>query len=213
MTWRTRVKICGVTDPANAAGVVAAGADFLGLNFWPESRRYLEPARVDSVVIAARAAGPIQLVGVFVNADLATLRGAVAAHRLDVVQLHGDEDPHAVRAISAALGIPVWKAVALGEASELDALQAWDVDALVLDTASPGRGGSGIAFDWALAAEARTRSPGRRFVLAGGLTPQTVAEAIAVVRPWAVDVASGVEWAPGSKDLAAVAAFVTAARL
>ncbi len=228
---KPRVKICGVTDPANASGCVAAGADFLGLNFWPGSKRYLAAEHATAVVNAARAAGPIQLVGVFVDADLDTIRAAVVAYHLDIVQLHGAEDPDAARAVSAALGVPVWKAIGMAGAAALEHLPLWDladpaglagrdaaarrslIDALVLDTATPGHGGSGAAFDWALAAAAKARIPGRRFVLAGGLTPGNVAAAIAVAHPWAVDVASGVESAPGVKDLSAVASFVSAARI
>ncbi|HET9622139.1 MAG TPA: phosphoribosylanthranilate isomerase, partial [Kofleriaceae bacterium] len=126
--------------------------------------------------------------------------------------LHGDETPDDVALVARATGLPVWKAIAVGSAADLDDLERWPADALLLDAPSAGRGGAGVTFDWALAALARTRYPARRFVLAGGLTPDNVGAAIAATAPWAVDVASGVEHAPGRKDPAKVRAFVSAVR-
>jgi len=208
----TKIKICGVTQPDDAARVAAAGVDFLGLNFWPRSKRYLPPDRAPAVAAAARAAGPARLVGVFVNATRDELVAIARAVALDVIQLHGDETPDAAAAIARATGRPVWKAIAAGAAHNLAALDAWPVEAILLDTPAVGRGGSGATFDWRLARDARDRHPARALVLAGGLAPHNVAAAIAEVAPWAVDVASGVESAPGVKDAAKVAAFVAAVR-
>jgi phosphoribosylanthranilate isomerase len=208
----TRIKICGVTLADDAARVAAAGADFLGLNFWPGSKRYLAPDRAPAIAAAARGAGRIAVVGVFVNAALADITALAGAVALDVIQLHGDESPDAARAVAAATGRPVWKALAAGAAGALAQLDAWPVDAILLDAPAAGRGGSGQVFDWQLARDARRAHPALRLVLAGGLGPDNVAAAIAAVAPWAVDVASGVESAPGVKDPAKLAAFLAAAR-
>ena len=208
----TRVKICGVTLADDAARVAAAGVDFIGLNFWPKSRRYLAPERAPIVAAAARAAGQARLVGVFVEPEVDEVLAIAARVELDVIQLHGDETPEACEQIAAALYRPVWKAIAVGGPKDLTRLEAWPADALLLDAPSRGRGGAGTTFDHALAREARERYPARHFVLAGGLDPSNVAAAIALVEPWAVDVASGVEAAPGIKDPAKLAAFLAAVR-
>jgi phosphoribosylanthranilate isomerase len=208
----TKVKICGVTRPDDAAWVAATGVEFIGLNFWPRSKRHLPVARAPEVAAAARAAGPAQLVGLFVNAALAEIAEAAQRLALDIIQLHGDETAGEVAAIARATGLPVWKAIAVGAAADLAQLAGWPVQAILLDAPSAGRGGSGQVFDWQLARGARREDPARRLVLAGGLDPGNVAAAIAAVAPWAVDVASGVESAPGIKDRAKVAAFVAEAR-
>jgi phosphoribosylanthranilate isomerase len=209
----TRVKICGVTQLDDAARASAAGADFVGLNFWEKSRRRVALDRAAGLAAAVRGAGAAKVVGVFVDADLAAVATVLAAVDLDILQLHGDEPPELVTAIGAAAQRPIWKAVPVGAQAALDALERWPADAILLDTPTPGRGGSGVAFDWSLAREARRRYPARSFLLAGGLTPSNVAAAIADVQPWAVDVASGVEAAPGIKDAAKLAAFIAAARI
>lgn len=208
----TKIKICGVTQPDDAARVAATGVEFLGLNFWPRSKRYLAPDHALAVATAARGAGPARLVGVFVNATRAEIVAIARDLGLDVIQLHGDETPDQAAAIAQATRTPVWKAVAVGVARDLDALPSWSVDAIVLDAPAIGRGGAGQVFDWSFARDARQRHPARRLVLAGGLAPHNVGAAIAAVAPWAVDVASGVEAAPGHKDSAKVAAFVAAVR-
>jgi phosphoribosylanthranilate isomerase len=208
-----KIKVCGVTLPDDAAMVAAAGVDFIGLNFWPRSRRHVDPERVHLVAAAARAVNPaIQLVGLFVDAHVDEIVELHRAIGLDRVQLHGDEHPDHCRAIAAATQLPVWKAIAVRGPKDLAALADWPVEAILLDAPSAGRGGSGTTFDWTLAAEVVARHPKVAVVLAGGLTPDNVGGAIARVRPWAVDVASGVERAPGVKDAARVKAFVDAAR-
>ncbi|MBP6631836.1 MAG: phosphoribosylanthranilate isomerase [Kofleriaceae bacterium] len=216
-----RTKICGLTRVDDVEVVAAAGADFVGLNLWSGSKRGVTPGVAATLAAAARAAprpaghGPLQVVLLFVDAGLAELVAAAARCGADVVQLHGDETVAQVAAVRAALPttVALWRALAVAGPADVApaALAAWPVDALVLDAPSPGRGGSGRGFDWALAAAAvaATATP---IVLAGGLHPGNVGAAITAARPWAVDVASGVEQAPGHKDAARVAAFVAAAR-
>jgi phosphoribosylanthranilate isomerase len=204
----TKIKICGVTRSDDAARAAGAGVDFLGLNFWPSSKRYLAPGAAPEVAAAARAAGTAELVGVFVNAAIDHIAAVAREDGLDVIQLHGDETADDVRAIRQATGRPVWKAIAVAEPRDLASLDGWTVDAFLLDAPTAGRGGGGVVFDWSLVGDAR----GYRVVLAGGLGPHNVGAAIAAVAPWAVDVASGIESAPGIKDAAKLAAFVAGAR-
>ncbi|MDX2091724.1 MAG: phosphoribosylanthranilate isomerase [Kofleriaceae bacterium] len=207
-----RTKICGVTLPDDAAHAAAAGADYLGLNFWPSSKRYLAAEHAPLVADAARAAGVIQLVGVFVDARLDDIVAIAAAVSLDVIQLHGSESAADVAKVAAATRRPVWKAIPVASYADVQRLETWVTEAVLLDTPSAGRGGSGATFDWSLARRARQAYPARRLVLAGGLDPTNVARAVAEVAPFAVDVASGVEAAPGIKDPAKVTAFIAAAR-
>jgi len=208
-----RVKICGITTAADAAVAAEAGADFIGLNFWSRSKRRVDPAHAASLAAAARAArADIGVVGLFVDPTREEVAAAVAAVRLDAIQLHGDEDAATVGALAALAGAPVWKAVAVATSEDIAALDRWPVDTVLLDAPSAGRGGSGQRFDWGLARAAVARHRQLRIVLAGGLGPDNVAAAIAEVTPWAVDVASGVEIAPGQKDPERVRAFVRAAR-
>jgi phosphoribosylanthranilate isomerase len=237
-----RIKICGVTLPDDAARVAAAGADFIGLNFWPRSKRYVTLERAPLLAAAARAAGAVKLVGVFVDATIEQITAACGRVELDVIQLHGDERADTCTKLGSTLYRPIWKALPIGHSRDLEGLDYWQVDALLLDApaarvrharpdistelaarvrhARPdlgtelaaARGGAGARFDHQLARAARERYPTRKFVLAGGLDPGNVAEAIALVQPWAVDVASGVEAAPGIKDAGKLAAFVAAVR-
>lgn len=208
----TRIKVCGVTLADDAARVAAAGVDFVGLNFWPRSKRHVTVERAPMLAAAARAAGPARIVGVFVDASAEDIRAVMSRVELDAIQLHGDEDSEACRRIATATYRPVWKAVPVTSVRDIERLDAWPADAILLDAPTPGRGGAGARFDHALAREARERHPALNVVLAGGLTPETVASAIALVDPWAVDVASGVEAAPGVKDPAKLEAFVAAVR-
>lgn len=214
----TRVKLCGFTRPDDAAHAVRAGADYLGLNFWPHSKRAIDVPQAKAITAAARLAGHIQIVGVFVDATAPEIATIVQAVGLDLVQVHGDEDPDTIAAIRALANVPVWKALGVAGPAAIDGLARWiELDvapaALLLDTATAGRGGSGTVFDWTLAGDAVRRYPDATIVLAGGLTPVNVRAAIATARPWAVDVASGIESAPGVKDAALVTAFVNAVRL
>ncbi len=209
----TQIKICGVTLPDDAARIASAGVDFIGLNFWPKSRRYLAPERAPMLASVVRSTGSAKLVGVFVDPELDEIRAVASSVDLDVIQLHGDESPDRVAEIGKELGRPVWKAVPVGSARDIEHLHVWPAEALLLDAPVPGRGGAGTTFDWRVAREARDRFPTRRLVLAGGLAPDNVATAIQTVQPWAVDVASGVEAAPGVKDPAKLDAFIAAVRL
>lgn len=207
-----KIKICGVTQLDDAARVGAAGVDFIGLNFWPRSKRCVDLDRAAAIAAVVRAAGAAQLVGVFVDATADEVAAVMAHVDLDLIQLHGDETPHDVMAVANAARRPVWKAIAAGAPGDVAHLEAWPADAILLDAPSAGKGGAGVAFDWSLACDARARFPARRLVLAGGLRADNVGAAIAAVQPWGVDVASGVESAPGVKDADKVAAFVAAVR-
>jgi phosphoribosylanthranilate isomerase len=208
----TRIKICGVTLADDAARVAALGVDYIGFNFWPKSKRYLSPDRAPLLAAVARSTGPVKIVGLFVDADPQEITDICAQVHLDVLQLHGDESPDDVGRIGAATKQPIWKAIAVSSARDLDRLEAWPCDAILLDAPTPQRGGAGKPFDWALAAAARRSYPARKLVLAGGLDASSVGAAIAQLAPWAVDVASGVEAAPGVKDPAKLEAFVAAVR-
>lgn len=177
----TQIKICGITRNEDAALAIALGADFLGFIFVPESPRYVGPED-------APQTDGVKRVGVFRNAPLAVMQKAVRAAQLDYVQLHGDESDDVVR----ALEVPVIRAIPVaGTVPHIESSAQW----LLFDHASGG--GRGKTFDWhVLRGYARTKP----FLLAGGLTPDNVAEAIAIARPDAVDVSSGVESAAGIKD-------------
>ncbi|MDR7554973.1 MAG: phosphoribosylanthranilate isomerase [Armatimonadota bacterium] len=200
-----RVKICGITDAAEAEAAAAAGADAVGFVFAP-SRRQIDAVRARQV--AAALPPFVTRVGVVVNEPLERLRALVEAVGLDAVQLHGDEPPAYCAAV-ATWGVTVIKAVPVVGPLDLEGLRAYRAAAVLLDAHRPGqRGGTGQAFDWRLAAPvARVL----RVVLSGGLRPETVADAVRVVRPYAVDVSSGVE-TDGRKDPRKMAAFVAAAR-
>jgi len=200
---QVRVKICGITRVEDALLAVRLGADALGFNFWPESKRYVSPSAASAIV--ARLPPFVTSVGVFVNQPEAELRAIAAESGVQVFQLHGDEPPD----LCSRLPLPVIKAIAVDEVRTLSRLLSYEVSAFLLDTPSRGFGGSGVPFDWSLAEGVSEAAP---VVLAGGLTPENVAEAIRAVRPYAVDVASGVESAPGVKDPARLARFIAAAR-
>lgn len=216
------VKICGVTRPADAAAAVAAGADWLGLNFWPGSRRVVDREAARACARAARAAAAgreLTLVGVFVNQGEDEIAEIARGLGLDLVQLHGDEPPEVCAALGArgrGAGFRVVKAVAVRADPDVAQVLAYEVDALLVDAPCPGYGGSGQTGDWALAravvAACERRARPCPVILAGGLRAENVAAAVAQVRPGGVDVASGVESAPGIKDGARMQAFVERAR-
>jgi len=208
----TRIKICGVTLPDDAARVASAGVDFIGLNFWERSKRHVDPERAPLLASVVCSAGEAKIVGGFVDPELDGIQEIVARADLDVIQLHGDESPDFVKQVSLAVYRPVWKALPVRTSKDVAHLDQWPAEALLLDAPTPGRGGAGASFDWQLAREARERFPKVHIVLAGGLRPDNVAPAIEQVEPWAVDVASGVEAAPGVKDAAKLDAFFAAVR-
>lgn len=197
-----RVKICGITRPEDALVAEAAGADAVGMVFAPSSRRRVSLAAAEEI---CSALGPlIARVGVFVDADRDEVVGLARRLRLSAVQLHGRETPEYARRLAREVGVV--RAVAYSPGLVPDDLAEYGAAAVLLDAQVPG---SGRAFAWSEAAPAWRGWP--RLVLAGGLTPATVGAAIVALRPYAVDVASGVEESPGIKDAAAVRAFVAAA--
>lgn len=205
------VKICGITSREQAGAIAALGADALGLNFWPRSKRYLPPAKAVECVSQARRTSAI--VAVLVNADDRLLREVIDLGVVDALQLHGDESPAECERVRG-LGLPVIKALQVRDHDSLNQIGDFTAcDAILLDAWCPGLyGGEGRTFPWALAIEAKQRFPQKHFILAGGLTPANVHEAVREVKPVAVDVASGVESAPGVKDLALVRAFIAGAK-
>ncbi|MBL8055271.1 MAG: phosphoribosylanthranilate isomerase [Anaerolineales bacterium] len=205
---RLNIKICGLTTLADALAAVEAGADLLGFNFYPPSPRYLTPAACAAITADIRPRAPgVRLVGVFVNEPPERVAALLAEAGLDLAQLHGEEAPAAL----AALAGRAFKAFrGLGADHAGYAAAGPGAPAFLLDAYSPTLyGGTGQTADWTAARPLAQQYP---LLLAGGLTPANVAEAIAQVRPWGVDVASGVEAAPGRKDAAKVAAFIRAAR-
>jgi len=205
------VKICGITNAEQGEAIAALQPNALGLNFWPKSKRYIAPAAAKAWAPALRSEHTA-LIAVTVNPSLAALREVIEADLADLVQLHGDEDPRRVGRIME-LGTPVIKALQVRDRESLKAIAGYPCELILLDAWCPGLyGGEGKTFPWALAIEAIETFPNKRFILAGGLTPENVGEAVREVRPVGVDVASGVESSPGIKDLAKVAQFIENAR-
>jgi phosphoribosylanthranilate isomerase len=200
-----KVKICGLTNAPDALAAAQAGADALGFVFYDQS-----PRRVS--VEAAAAIIPslppfIVKVGVFVNAPEDLVFRAIRQCGLNLLQFHGDEPPE----YCLQFGLMSMKAFRIRDAASLDALPNYKTDSFLLDAFAPDKlGGTGHTFNWDLAIAAQKF--GRPIFLAGGLTPENVAEAVRRVRPYAVDVSSGVESAPGQKDHAKVKAFISAAK-
>ena len=208
-----RVKICGLRSEADVAAVVAAGAAYAGFVFFPKSPRHLT---TDQARLLAFAAPPgLAKVGLTVNADDATLDLILETVPLDMLQLHGTETPERVAEIRARYGLPVMKAVGVADEGDLAALIDYSLaaDQILIDAKPPKGadlpGGNGLAFDWRLLVGRKWLRP---WMLAGGLSPQNVAEAIRLTGARQVDVSSGVETAPGVKDAALMASFVKAAQ-
>jgi phosphoribosylanthranilate isomerase len=199
------IKICGITTPEDAAAAVAAGADAVGVNLWPRSKRYVDD-QAAARVLAAVAPGVLKF-GVFVNAPVAEVEARMAALNLDRAQLHGDERPSPFARLPAQR---LMRVVRVRDASSFAEMAGWHADLFLLDSFVDGYGGAGVAAPWADIARAAPRD--RPFLLGGGLDPDNVAAAIAATGPAGVDVASGVERAPGVKDRGRVAAFIAAAR-
>ncbi len=199
-----RVKICGITRLEDALAAAELGADALGFNFWPGSRRHVDHEAAQAIV--NRLPPFVTPVGVFVNQDPIEVLHLAALARVTVVQLHGDEEPRDC----AGHVMPVIKAFRIGHPADLAPIPRYHrAAAVLLDAPGEGFGGSGRTFDWALARQA---TGGKPILLAGGLTPENVAAAVRAVRPWAVDVATGVESAPGLKDHDKLARFIRAAK-
>lgn len=208
-----RVKICGLRTVEDVAAVAAAGAAYAGFVFFAKSPRHLTIAQARVLALAA----PVGLakVALVVDADDATLDAITEAMPLDMLQLHGHESPERVAEVRARYGLPVMKAVGVADEGDLAAVLEYSLaaDQILLDAKPPKHadlpGGNGLSFDWRLVAQRRWLRP---WMLAGGLTPGNVAEAIRLTNARQVDVSSGVESAPGVKDAGKIAAFVAATR-
>jgi len=217
-----RIKICGVTNVADALAAADAGADAIGLNFYPQSPRFIDTP--DALTIVSVVPPAVARVGVVVNKKIDALHqllqelGGNAAAGLTGIQLHGDEPPAFVAAVRTKYLIRARRFSEKGVAAIAADLEACDKlrrlpDAILVDAASPGQyGGSGTTISWSGLADYRRWLHNVPLILAGGLTPDNVAEAIRTVRPHGVDVASGVESSPGKKDHGKVRDFVAAAR-
>jgi len=213
MPRQTRVKICGLRDVAAVQAAVNAGAAYVGLVFFPKSPRNVTIAEAAALALAVPAG--VAKVALVVDADDALLDEITAHVAIDILQLHGHETPERVAEIRARYGLPVMKAVGVADESDLADLDTYArvADQILVDAKPPKDadlpGGNGLSFDWRLIAGRRWPVP---WMLAGGLTPDTVGEAIALTGATQGDVSSGVESAPGVKDPALMAAFCAAAR-
>ncbi len=198
-----RIKVCGLTDPSEAKAVAEAGADAIGLVF-AKSPRQIDPDRAREIV--QNLPPMVQTVGVFVNESSEKIRQIIDYCGLDLVQLHGEETPE----ICEQLAPRVIKAWRIRTKADIQALLPYQevVKAFLLDAWSQSaHGGTGETFDWSIAIEAK-KVLSRPIILAGGLKPENVAQAVKQVRPWGVDVSSGVENAPGEKNIDLVADFI-----
>jgi phosphoribosylanthranilate isomerase len=197
------IKVCGITSRQDAQLAVDAGADAIGVNLWSGSKRFVDDAQARAVLSTVPAG--VLKVGVFVNASAKDVASRLASLGLDHAQLHGDETPDEFATLDPTRLIRV---VRVRDESSFASAAAWSVPLFLYDALVDGYGGAGITAPWPLVA----RHARRPFLLAGGLTPDNVTAAIAAVRPDGVDVASGVESAPGHKDRARLRRFVEAAR-
>ncbi len=206
------IKFCGLTTPQALDAAIAARADYAGFVFFPASPRNLTLA--DAAALSARAQGRIAQVGLFVDASDAAIAEALTAARLDVLQLHGQETPARAAQLKAQFGLPVWKALPVATGADVARAEtfAGAADLVLFDAKTPKGmlpGGMGLSFDWSLVAH--WQGP-LAWGLAGGLTPDNVAEAIRLTGTRLVDTSSGIESAPGIKDADKIRAFAAAAR-
>ncbi|WP_375258243.1 phosphoribosylanthranilate isomerase [Citreimonas sp.] len=208
-----RVKICGLTRPEDVAAAAAAGAAYCGFVFFEKSPRNVDVEQARALAVDAPPG--LAKVALVVNADDAALDAITGAVPLDMLQLHGSETPERVAAIRARYRLPVMKAVGIASAEDLPAIDRYAAvaDQILIDAKAPKGaalpGGNGLAFDWRLIAGRRWPVP---WMLAGGLTPENAAQAVAMTGARQLDVSSGVEAAPGVKDAAKIRAFVDAAQ-
>jgi phosphoribosylanthranilate isomerase len=204
----TKVKICGIKKLDDALAAIDVGADYLGFNFYPKSVRFIEKQTCAQITTVLKKEYPhIRLVGVFVNSSVEEVKDILDSCSLDLAQLHGDETSEMLnqlngKAFKAFRGIP--------DAERINGFARGDAPAFLVDASVKDvYGGSGVTADWNGVAEMANKFP---LLLAGGLTPENVAEAVSKVKPWGVDVASGVESAPGEKDPSRIKTFVQAVR-
>ena len=203
----THVKVCGITNLEDALAALEAGARLLGFNFYARSPRYVTPEEARRIV--ERLPGGVTCVGVFVNESApAEVERAARESGVGAVQLHGDETPEFCRGLS---GVETIKALRVGPGYSAEEAAAYPTDAVLLDAyVADAFGGTGHTFDWAHARQTREAVP--KLYLAGGLKPENVADAVATVRPFAVDVCSGVETSPGRKSFRLLRSFVERVR-
>ncbi len=202
----TKVKVCGMTSLEDAEQAVSLGAWAIGLIHHPPSPRFVEPAAAEQIGAALRRKA--EIAGVFVNAPLDDVVDAAEREHLSILQFHGDEGVSFCAEAARRTGAKVMKAFRVRSTAEVNGAEAYRTDFHLFDAHRSGiHGGTGETFDWELLARRQSRIP---MVLAGGLTPENVAEAISIVHPFAVDVVSGVEAEPGRKDHAKVQAFFDA---
>jgi len=208
-----RVKICGLKTPGDVAAVAKAGAAYAGFNFFPKSPRYVTPETARALALAAPEG--LCKVALVVDAEDAVLDAIVADVPLDMLQLHGHETPARVAEVKARYGLPVMKVIGVAEEIDLASLLDYQLvaDQILIDAKAPKGavlpGGNGLTFDWRLLVGRKWLKP---WMLAGGLTPDNLGQAIQLTGARQVDVASGVESAPGVKDAARIVAFVEAAQ-
>jgi phosphoribosylanthranilate isomerase len=213
MPSNTRVKICGLRDQVAVDGAVAAGANYVGFVFFPKSPRNVTTAQ--AAALAPIVPVGVAKVGLFVNPDNAQLDETLADVPLDFIQLHGNETPDRVAEVRTRYGLPVMKALGIADANDLPAIDIYAqvADQLLIDTKAPKNtdrpGGNGEAFDWTLIAKRRWAVP---WMLAGGLTKDNVAQAIAATGAQQIDLSSGVETSPGVKSAKLMTEFIAAAR-
>ena len=206
-----RVKICGLSEPAHVQAAAEVGAAYVGFVFFAKSPRNVTPEQARDLALAAPPG--VAKVALVVNATDAELDAILGAAPIDILQLHGAEPPERVTELRARFGLPVMKAVGVADAGDLAALETYAqvADQLLVDAKPPKDadlpGGNGLSFDWRLVAGRRWAVP---WMLAGGLTPQNVAEAVRLTGAQQVDVSSGVETSPGVKDVGLIRAFIKA---
>jgi phosphoribosylanthranilate isomerase len=202
-----RIKICGITNAADALAAIDAGANLLGFNFYAKSPRHI--TETEAAKIRPQLSEKVEAVGIFVNAPPAEVAALCKSLKLDAAQLHGDEPPEAVAKV--ALGVAVFKAFRVESDFRLETLDEYsEASAFLFDAAHTGQyGGTGRTTDWDVA---RRAAIGHRIILAGGLNVENVAAAVRIVRPYAVDVASSVESKPGKKDHGRMREFVQEVR-
>ena len=201
----TKAKICGIKTVKDAFAAMEAGADLIGFNFYPKSPRYIDVGQCRDIMSVMRKYAQIAYVGVFVNAPVEEVRATLDTCALTLAQLHGDETPEMLEALHGR-AFKAFRGVPLG----LDGFVRNDAPAFLMDASvKDAYGGTGQTADWSAATELAKQYP---LLLAGGLTPENVADAVQQVRPWGVDVASGVESSPGVKDRLKMREFVRAAK-
>ena len=205
-----KVKICGITRPEDARAAAEAGADYLGLNFYPRSRRFVPPVEAERIVRSVES-DRIEWVGVFVNEKIDRVQKITRAIGLRLVQLHGEETPAYCRDLAGRIGrAGIIRVFRIWGEEDLLSPGKFPADFFLFDTYSPGYGGSGRAWDWEILKGKRL--PRKRLFISGGLTPDNVREAVRLARPYGVDVASGVENSPGKKDQRKMLEFIQRAK-